>query len=172
MSVKSLSIAKCCNTMVTDSMARWWKPLCLQYYDQGICHNSHSIIFARSRQLSAKKSSDKPNLHYLLNTKWQVSNLLVNTVDHLAAKEADSSLRSWWRPKTEVKGEWMLDSHLSGGQKHDYKWLSMNANFAAYLLDVLIGNCILTNCHINIKGLNMSVFPAAPKCPKNQFLQV
>ncbi len=35
---------------------------------------------------------------------WQaVSDLLVNTVEHLAAKEPDISLRDWWRPKTELK---------------------------------------------------------------------
>ncbi len=44
-----------------------------------------SIIF------STKQQTDK------------VSEWLVNTVEHLAAKEPDISLRRWWRPKTDQK---------------------------------------------------------------------
>lgn len=36
--------------------------------------------------------------------------------------ETDTSLCSWWRPKIEQKGEWLLDVQLSDGQKHISKW--------------------------------------------------
>ncbi len=36
MSVKSLSITEWYNTTVIKSMAHWWKPLHLQYYDPGV----------------------------------------------------------------------------------------------------------------------------------------
>lgn len=38
----------------------------------------------------------------------EVNDYLVNTVEHWAAKDdidTDISLRSWWRPKTDVKQE-------------------------------------------------------------------
>ncbi len=52
------------------------------------------------------KSSKIPIVHYLLSTKHQtdtVRDQLVNIVEHLTAKEPDIFLRSWWRPKTELK---------------------------------------------------------------------
>lgn len=32
---------------------------------------------------------------------------------HLAAKEPDITCRSWWRPKTELKEEFIFDLHIS-----------------------------------------------------------
>ena len=43
----------------------------------------------------------------------------MNIVERLAAKEGDIYLRRWWRPKTELKGELVLDLYSSGGRKHD-----------------------------------------------------
>lgn len=40
-------------------------------------------------------------------------------VEHLAAKESDSSLRIWWSSKTELKVESILDLNSSGGQRHN-----------------------------------------------------
>ncbi len=40
--------------------------------------------------------------------------MLMNTVEHLAAKKPDVTLK---RP--EVKAEWTWDFYLSGGQKHN-----------------------------------------------------
>ncbi len=50
----------------------------------------------------------------------KVSVQLVNIVEHLAAKEPDFFQESLER-KTELKGEWILDLHWSGGQKHGSK---------------------------------------------------
>lgn len=36
---------------------------------------------------SKTKNSDKPSVHYLPCTKWQVSDLLLKKVEHLATKE-------------------------------------------------------------------------------------
>ncbi len=36
MSVKSLSVAEWCNTMLIEPVAHWWKLLHLQYYDPGV----------------------------------------------------------------------------------------------------------------------------------------
>lgn len=52
--------------------------------------------------------SDPPKnlVHLLLSTKQQtnmIGHWLVNIVEHLDAKEPDRSLRSWWRPKMELK---------------------------------------------------------------------
>ena len=36
--------------------------------------------------------------------------------EYLVAKETDISLRRWWRPKTELQGNWIKDINSSGGQ--------------------------------------------------------
>ena len=52
----------------------------------------------------------------------QLSKWLVNIVEYLAAKELqDISLRSWKRPKTELKESKYCSCTLSGDQKHDSK---------------------------------------------------
>ena len=52
----------------------------------------------------------KPCVHCLIS-KVQTDSVreqLVNIVEHLAAKEPKISLRTWWRPKTELKEEGVL----------------------------------------------------------------
>lgn len=41
-----------------------------------------------------------------------VGNEQVNIVERLAAREPDIPLRRWWRPKKEIKEEWVLDFRL------------------------------------------------------------
>lgn len=40
----------------------------------------------------------------------------MKVADPLAAKEPNISLKNWWRPKSELTGEHILDLHLPGGQ--------------------------------------------------------
>lgn len=46
----------------------------------------------------------------VINQTDMIREQLVNVVEHLAAKEPDISLRSWWSPNTELKerGYWTL----------------------------------------------------------------
>ncbi len=67
-------------------------------------------VLVQSAVFSKKAVGSVLYLHYML----------VNTVEHLAAKEPDISLWSWWGPKTELRGEWILNLHSPGG--HDCKW--------------------------------------------------
>jgi len=39
-----------------------------------------------------------------------VSNLLENAVEHLAARELDIPLKSWWRTKAELKRSWLSET--------------------------------------------------------------
>lgn len=43
-----------------------------------------------------------------------VRHYLVNIAQHLGAKEPHHFHKSWWRPKTEIKGEWILDLRWTG----------------------------------------------------------
>lgn len=72
-----------------------------------------STLLSGSRQLlpvkknKKKTSSDKPTVHNLFSTKPKtdkVNDKLVNTLENLAATETDIFLRSWWKPKTELRG--------------------------------------------------------------------
>lgn len=52
------------------------------------------------------KQLPQPTVHCMLKSRQlteAVSDKLVSIVEHLAAKELNISLRSWWRSKTEVK---------------------------------------------------------------------
>ena len=54
---------------------------------------------------------EKKNLTKAVMIKW-----LLEKVEHLAATEPDSFLLgSWWRPKAELKGEWLPDFTTSVG---------------------------------------------------------
>ncbi len=93
-------------------------------------YGGNFTVLVHCQQLfSAYKSSDKPSVCYLLSTKRQtvkgteLVSLTVNRVEHLAPKETDISLRSWWRPKSELKRELILDLHSSGRQTHDSKFI-------------------------------------------------
>ena len=44
-----------------------------------------------------------------------VRDQLVNIVEYLAAKEPEVPLRSWWRPKPELKEEGVHDLDSPGG---------------------------------------------------------
>ncbi len=100
---------------------------------------SHSVVFCHGRQLpSTEQQTDT------------ISDYLVNTVEHLATKEPDISLRSWWRPKTELKGEKILNLHSSSGPKLNSKWRLMllrtcwMCKYAPVFLpyELLQGHCI------------------------------
>ncbi len=52
-------------------------------------HRSHNIIFGNSRQVFSEKKVEKPTVHLLLSSKQQTDTV--------------SDLRSWRRPKTELK---------------------------------------------------------------------
>ncbi len=70
------------------------------------------------------------DVHYLPSTKWQtgkVSSKLVNIVAHLAAKESNISLRSWSRPKTELKEDWILDQMDTNTTQNEWRCCSMSA---------------------------------------------
>lgn len=57
-----------------------------------LVHSSRIIIYSHNRQLSNVKRLLKSIVHHLLSTKWQTNNideLLVNTVECVAAKEID-----------------------------------------------------------------------------------
>lgn len=72
--------------------------------------------------------------------------------------------------KTELKVEWILDSHSSSERKHDYK---MNANVVPCWLEVSISNCLLTFSHNNIIRCQFYVFSFFPQSgQKNQFKSV
>lgn len=43
----------------------------------------------------------------------------------IAAKEPDIPARSWYRAKTELKRDWILELHSPSGQKHNCKWMLM-----------------------------------------------
>ena len=53
------------------------------------------VIFSCSRQVFMNKQLQKSTAHYLLCTKQAQLALVVNIVEHLAAKELDISLKSW-----------------------------------------------------------------------------
>lgn len=59
------------------------------------------------------------------------SDLLVNLVEHLAAKESDISLRCWWKPKQST-GEVNVGPVCWTGEE---TLLRMNLNVALHLLD-------------------------------------
>ncbi len=73
------------------------------------------IVFSKSALInSVFRKKVLINLLYTLSKQQTdtVSNQLVNTVEHLAAKEPDIFLRSWWRPKlswkdSEYRSAWM-----------------------------------------------------------------
>lgn len=77
--------------------------------------------------------------------------LLVNATKHLAAKETAISRTSWWRSKTEIRGERKLDFCLSGGQKTE---LQTTANAAS--LSAACGNTQLLANTICYKATLMS----------------
>ncbi|RCU38687.1 hypothetical protein DVA76_17630, partial [Acinetobacter baumannii] len=65
---------------------------------------SHQPCFQQQQQAAQLKSSDKPTAHYLPNTNQQTDKVRdkpVNIVEQL--KSHIFPLRSWWRPKTELK---------------------------------------------------------------------
>lgn len=91
--------------------------------------------------------------------------ITVETLDHLTAKEPHISLRSWWRAKTELKGEWTLYLLSSVDQKYNSKWMLMllcNSWIYKY-------NCLLTSLshqHKKVMSVLWScLISAAPKWP-------
>lgn len=83
-----------------------------------------------------RKDSDKPTACYLPGAKWQADKLgdwLVNVVKHLAAEDADISLRSWRTAQTELKGEG-LGTHGSIARPEN------SFSVAPKLLDVFMVN--------------------------------
>ncbi len=61
-----------------------------------------SGVSSLNRQMFSAKG-DEPTVRYREAPNGNVSDYLVNTVEHLAAKEPDISFRSWWRPKKGAK---------------------------------------------------------------------
>ena len=68
-------------------------------------HHSHSIVSVTAGRCCQRNTCEKATVHYLLSRQQTdtVRQHLVNIVEHLAAKELDITLRSWWRPKTELE---------------------------------------------------------------------
>ncbi len=60
--------------------------------------DSVSVFPATGGSCFHQTSSDKPTVHSAANSRQTDRDYLVKKVVHLTAKEADSSLSSWWRP--------------------------------------------------------------------------
>lgn len=88
--------------------ARATGPLLVSLLSPFSCHHF--------QQQLAAVSEEKKNLKALCTkTTWQMDSVvdkLVNIKGHLAAKEADISLRTWWRPKAELKNSYLPEVSL------------------------------------------------------------
>ena len=68
--------------------------------------------------MDGTEKRNSATVYDLLSSKQQtdpVRDQLVNMVERLAAKDPEVSLRSWWRPKPELKEEGRLDLYSAAG---------------------------------------------------------
>ncbi len=123
-----------------------------------------SSFLASAGSCFQRKSSTK--IHDLFSTKQHtdtVNNYLVNKGEHLAAKETDIPLWSWWRPKTELRdmtpNEWKrcsitalcVNRQLFANKKTE-QWLNAHKKYLKQIpikhhISVLHSNCLIFPTH-------------------------